>query len=50
MAETRSNAIFFVIGAIIVGMLAMAGTFLWIAVSNDAARGYIPREARDAGP
>ncbi|MBX3272507.1 MAG: hypothetical protein KF729_19770 [Sandaracinaceae bacterium] len=49
MTEQRgSGAIFWIIGAIVVCMLAAAGTMLWLSISHDAARGYIPREARDA--
>lgn len=51
MAEPRgSNLVFVVIGGIVVLMLGAAGTMLWLSISHDAARGYIPPEARDAGP
>ncbi|MCB9598518.1 MAG: hypothetical protein H6719_37735 [Sandaracinaceae bacterium] len=47
MSARGSNAIFWVIGGIVALMLAAAGTMLWVSLSRDAARGYIPPEQRE---
>lgn len=51
MADKPSNMIFVVIGVIVLVMLGAGGAMLWVSISHDTARGYIPREQRgDAGP
>ncbi|MCA9610348.1 MAG: hypothetical protein KC619_32355 [Myxococcales bacterium] len=54
MSDKPSNMIFVVIGVIMLVMLGAGGAMLWISISNDAARGYIPRDQRavelDGGP
>ena len=46
VGEKRSNPILWVIAAIVLIMLASAGTILWVSISQDSARGYIPRDER----
>ncbi|MFK7985181.1 MAG: hypothetical protein AB8I08_04045 [Sandaracinaceae bacterium] len=43
-----SNAVFWIIGGIVVLMLAGISSTIWISVSNDVSSGYVPLEERTA--